>query len=126
VARFAFPRQARLSGEAEFRRVYRGGRRLKSFPLRVHALRRPEGQSRLGLAIGRKVGRPAVCNRWKRAVREAFRLNRHRLRAPYDLVVSVSWEAEPGQVGAVGEAFERVIADLNAAEAAGERGDGAA
>jgi len=122
MTRFGFPRQARLLTEGQFRRVYAGGgARLHVAPLRVRALRRADGGSRLGLSIGRKVGNAVVRNRWKRAVREAFRLNRHRLHAPHDLVVSIDWEAGTERVGEVAEAFLQVIERLNAAE---EPGDG--
>ena len=125
MARFGFPKQARLRRQRDFQRVFRGGARLKVFPLRVHALPCREGRSRLGLSISRRVGGPVVRNRWKRAIREAFRLNRHRLRAPYDLVVSVSWEAEPDRVKDVPCAFDRVIEALNGAGSAPEGDDGA-
>ncbi len=117
MARFSFPRQARLRRERDFRQVYRGGRRLREFPLRMYALKRAEGQSRLGLAVSRKVGNAVVRNRWKRAIREVFRLNRHRLASPYDLVASVNWEARPEDVGQVGSAFDRMVEALNANEA---------
>ncbi|MHC4592579.1 MAG: ribonuclease P protein component [Planctomycetota bacterium] len=117
MARFSFPKQARLLHERDFRRVYRTGRRLQVFPLRFCAARLPEGKSRLGLAVSRKVGNAVVRNRWKRAVREAFRLNRHRLHAAYDLVVSVSWETSPQDVRLVPTSFDRVIEALNASGA---------
>jgi ribonuclease P protein component len=111
---FAFPKQARLRKAREFTRVYREGRRETLFPLRFCVLRRDDMEnSRLGLAIGRKVGGAVVRNRWKRAIREAFRLNRRELRAAYDMVVSVSWEATPDNVKEVGTAFGRLIEGLN-------------
>ena len=116
MQRFSFPRQARLHHERDFKRVYRTGKRLRQFPLRLYALRRTQGESRLGLAIGKKVGKAVVRNRWKRAIREAFRLNRRRLRAPYDLVVSVSWEAAPEHVAQAQACFDRFIQTLNADE----------
>ena len=122
MKRFAFPRQARILYEREFRRAYRDGARLVVFPLRFCLMRRPAGPSRLGLAVSRKVGNAVTRNRWKRAVREAFRLNVHRLRAPHDVVVAVSWDATEADVARVQEAFEKVIARLNAGaeEARGE------
>jgi len=107
---YGFPRAARILQEREFRRVYRRGARLSVFPLRFCLMRRGEGPSRLGLAVSRKVGNAVARNRWKRAVREAFRLNVHRLRAPADVVVSVSWEAEAADVARVPEAFEKLLA----------------
>jgi ribonuclease P protein component len=114
MKRFAFPRQARIVHERDFRRIYRDGKRFLASPLRFCVLRREDEESRLGLAVSRKVGNAVVRNRWKRAVREAFRLNRHRLAAPHDVVVSVGWDASRADVARVADAFEALIAWLNA------------
>ena len=114
MRRFAFPKQARIAHEREFRRIYGEGKRFVANPLRFCVMRREAGQSRLGLAVSRKVGNSVVRNRWKRAIREAFRLNRHRLAAPHDVVISVAWGAARGDLARVTEAFEKLIAWLNA------------
>jgi ribonuclease P protein component len=93
--------------------VYRRGSRLHRPPLRIVALRRQQG-SRLGLSVGRKAGNAVVRNRWKRAIREAFRLHRHRLVEDWDLVISVDWEATVDRCDEVEEAFVRAVDDLNA------------
>jgi ribonuclease P protein component len=117
---FSFPRPARIVYGRDFRRIYRNGRRFIVFPLRFCVLPRQEEGSRLGLAVSRKVGGAVVRNRWKRAIRETFRLERARISVPHDIVVSVSWEAETWQVACVAEAFEALIARLNATGAAAE------
>ncbi|MFO8007462.1 MAG: ribonuclease P protein component [Candidatus Brocadiia bacterium] len=114
MKKYGFPKQARIIRERDFQRLRRRGLRLTAYPLRVRALPRDEGDSRLGLAVGRRVGPAVVRNRWKRAIREAFRLNRHRLRQPYDMAVSVAWEAEPGEATQVEQAFLQVVEQLNA------------
>lgn len=43
--------------------------------------------SRIGLAVAKRVGTAPVRNRWKRWMREAFRLNRHRLPRGFDMVI---------------------------------------
>jgi len=49
-------------------------------------LRNQVGRPRLGLAVGRKVGKACVRNRIKRRLREYFRLNREKLPPETDLV----------------------------------------
>ena len=116
---FSFPREARILRESDFKRIYRLGRRLKSRNLRFCALKVPEGMSRLGLAVSRKAGGAVVRNRWKRAIREAFRLNRHRLRSAYDMVISVNWEAAPEDARLVEAEVLEMIDRLNAGDAEG-------
>ena len=104
--RLSFPKKARLRRAAEFREVYGSGKRLSVFPLRLRALERPGAQrSRLGMAVGRKVGRAVLRNRWKRAIREAFRLHVAALPTTWDMVVTVAREARPQDVERVEEAF---------------------
>jgi len=50
---------------------------------------------RLGLSVSRKIGKAVVRNRWKRLVREAFRLSREQLPAGIDLVVVPRQDVEP-------------------------------
>jgi ribonuclease P protein component len=115
---FGFPREARLLTAGDFTLVYRHGTRFRVAPLRFCALRRRDGRPRLGLSIGRKVGGAVVRNRWKRAVREAFRLERGRLAAPWDLVVSVDYGAALQGSRRVREAMRRAVDQLNAQQEA--------
>jgi len=119
--RYRFPRSARIRRKREFDRVYRAGIRLNAFPLRARALKRESGESRLGLSIGGKTGNAVLRNRWKRAIREAFRRHRRELAEPYDLVVSSSWQACQDDVGRVEEAFVQIVRTLNSLAAVGER-----
>ena len=111
---FGLPASARLRRKQDIERVFREGRFLRAYPLAARALPREDGESRLGLAIKIRPPRSVVRNRWKRAVREAFRLNRHRLQRPYDLVVMKSGAAGNNDVARVTDAVLRIIRELNA------------
>jgi len=119
---YRFPGSSRLHLSRDFEQVYSSGTRLKAFPLRVRALKRPGSESRLGLSISSRTGKATVRNRWKRAIREAFRLHRHQLVEPHDLVVSISWDASPKDVKRAEEALVRIIEKLNGQAQAAEQG----
>jgi ribonuclease P protein component len=84
------------------------------------ALQKDGGGSRLGLSIGRKTGNAVVRNRWKRVIREAFRLNRHRLLEDWDLVISVDWNTPVERATEAPRAFVKLVQDLNARTADGK------
>lgn len=96
----SFPKTRRVLLGRDFERVMRNGRKIHTRNLIVFAARGPTDHARLGLAVGRKVGKAACRNRWKRLIREAFRLTlQHRLLA-VDLVVAVkAAPALPPQTG---------------------------
>ena len=51
--------------------------------------------ARLGLSVSKKVGKAVARNRWKRRIREAFRLNQQKLPAGLDVVVIPLAREEP-------------------------------
>ncbi|OHB68446.1 MAG: ribonuclease P protein component [Planctomycetes bacterium RBG_13_63_9] len=80
---------------ADFQRVY--GRRCTASDALLLVYGAPNGlpHPRLGLSVSRKVGKAVVRNRFKRLIREAFRLRREQLPAGVDLVVIPRPTAEP-------------------------------
>jgi ribonuclease P protein component len=71
----------------DFQRVFRDRCSAADASIIVFGRRNDLGYSRLGLSVSRRVGGAVVRNRWKRLLREAFRLNRSELPAGIDFVV---------------------------------------
>jgi ribonuclease P protein component len=98
-------------GDQRFRaeyRIRRGGDFQRAFRLRcaagderlvVFGFRNGLPYPRLGLSVSKKVGNAVARNRWKRLLREAFRLQRERLPAGVDLVIVPRQGVEPSLVG---------------------------
>jgi ribonuclease P protein component len=82
-----FRRQQRLRRPADFRRVYDLGRSVSSALLVLYGLPNDLPTSRLGLSVSRRVGPAVARNRWKRKLREAFRMSRAQIPAGLDLIV---------------------------------------
>lgn len=94
-----FPAEHRIRRSADFQRVY--ARRCRASDNRLLVFGCPNGLAhpRLGLSVSRKLGGAVVRNRWKRLLREAFRLSGTRLPSGIDLVVIPHPGAEPELAG---------------------------
>lgn len=93
AARSVYRRRHRLSGGPAYKAVFDAKLRKSEGPLTVFVRPNGLGHPRLGLSVGRRAGGAVTRNRYKRMVREAFRLEAPgwmaREMGSYDVVVSV-------------------------------------
>lgn len=85
--RYRFPRSARIRSKTDFDRIFAARRRASDARLALYMLENELGETRLGIAVGRRYGNAVQRNAVKRRIREAFRLMRAELPAGLDLVV---------------------------------------
>jgi ribonuclease P protein component len=106
-----FLRKHRIRRTGEFQRAFRRRATASDRRLLVFGAENGLCHPRLGLSVSRKVGRAAVRNRWKRMIREAFRLSRPHLPKGIDLVVIPRRGAEPELAGLI-ESLPRLAAQV--------------
>lgn len=82
----SLPKSMRLLTSEQFLRAFKSGIYAADGILVCNAIPNQLEHSRLGLSISRKVGNAVVRNRWKRAIREAYRCHREHLPVGLDLV----------------------------------------
>ena len=83
-----FPPQLRLKTPADFDAVFTRRASAGNGWLVVYAAKSSLDVCRMGLVVSKKkIGNAVQRNRWKRRLREAFRLNREKLPRGFDFVV---------------------------------------
>lgn len=100
-----FPKRLRLLRASEFKRVFDARNSASDAWIVLYGAASETGHSRIGLTVSRRVGGAVQRNRWKRLLREAFRLLQTEL-PPLDLVCVVRGQSPP----TLGQMRESLIA----------------
>jgi ribonuclease P protein component len=95
MASNSFPKRVRLLRPTEFERVFNARNAASNEWVVLHGAANELGYPRLGLTVSRQRGGAVVRNRWKRLLREAFRLSQQSLPA-LDLVCVARGQTPPG------------------------------
>jgi ribonuclease P protein component len=106
-----FPREARLRRQADFQRVHQADVYAADEMLVIRAAGNDLPCTRIGISLSRQVGNAVVRNRWKRLIREAFRLIRKELPVGVDLVVRPRRGATP-ELSAIQRSLRQLVPRL--------------
>jgi ribonuclease P protein component len=95
MADHSFSKQMRLRSRGEFRRVYERRCSVGDDLLRLVGELSDLPHPRIGLSVSRQLGNAVARNRWKRLLRESFRLSREKLPEGLDFIVIPRGAGEP-------------------------------
>jgi ribonuclease P protein component len=107
-------RRRRLSRSGEFERVYREGRSHANRHLVLYAFPRSDqdGEPRLGISVGRKLGGAVERNRVKRLLRDAFWNTAEELGGSHDFVIVARPDARVLAEEEGADGIERALRDV--------------
>jgi len=109
---YRFLKKYRLKLKNDFAKVYEHGLVASDATLVIHALRNELAFTRIGLSVGKRVGIAPIRNRWKRWMREAYRLRRIELPIGIDVVIRPRRGAE-GSYLAIEKSMLKLFRELD-------------
>jgi ribonuclease P protein component len=105
-----FTKKQRVKAALLFQKIYKSGRSVVDSYGVFYILPSTDGQGKIGLAVGKRIGNAVIRNRVKRLMREVYRTNQEKLSKP----VYIIWVARQRLANADLPTFERVFNRLAA------------
>ena len=72
---------------SEFQTIYKNGKSYANKYLVMYVMENPDGKSKLGISVSKKVGNSVVRHRLARLIRETYRLNADMFNSGLNIVV---------------------------------------
>jgi len=112
--RFTFRKHERISKQKEINAVFEKGEKFFKNGLLVYILKTNKNYSRIAILISNKVEKSAVIrNKFKRRIREIFRLNKHKIKMPIDIVVVATRVSVKQKYSFLEKNFLEILKDNN-------------
>ena len=76
-----------IKKNAEYQNVYQNGRSQATGLVVMYVMENGRDHSRLGISVSKKIGNSVVRHTFCRKIREIFRLNNHRTKTGFDIII---------------------------------------
>ena len=90
---------------SEFQYIYKNGTSYANKYLVMYVDKNPEGKSKLGISVSKKVGNSVVRHRLARLIRESYRLNRNMFNSGLNIIVIARTTAKGKNFAEIESAF---------------------
>ena len=90
---------------SEFQAIYKSGKSYANKYLVMYVSDNPEGKSKLGISVSKKVGNSVVRHRLARLIRETYRLNIHMFNSGLNIIVIARTTAKGKNFAEIESAF---------------------
>lgn len=111
--RYCFPKSLRLRTRGQYKRLAQGSKRLVGTLIIIDYRPNYSTELRLGITVSKKYGEAHERNRFKRIVREAFRLCRNKLIQGLDLNIRPRSKAQSAMTGDIIQEMLSLIGHVN-------------
>jgi len=112
--RFTFRKHERINKQKEIDTVFEKGEKFFKNGLLVYILKTDKNYSRIAILVSNKVEKSAVIrNKFKRRIREIFRLNKHKIKVPIDIVVVATKISVKQKYSFLEKSFLEILQDNN-------------
>ena len=110
---YTFSKARRICRNADFKRVYALGKKIRASSLTLYWLKTSDEQpARIGVAVGRKVANAVIRNRIKRRIREIYRTYPQPLSPGYWILVNAKRECAEMDINLLRESFYAAILEI--------------
>lgn len=90
---------------SEFQYIYKNGKSYANKYLVMYVMDNPDGRSKLGISVSKKVGNSVVRHRVTRLIRESYRLNRDMFNSGLNIIVIARATAKDRSFAEIESAF---------------------
>ena len=94
---------------SEFQAIYKSGKSYANKYLVMYVSDNPEGKSKLGISVSKKVGNSVVRHRLARLIRETYRLNTNMFNSGLNIVVIARVSAKGKGFPEIESAFKHLL-----------------
>lgn len=110
TGKYTFKRSLRLCKKRDFQYVYKHGKSYVDYYSILYVFKsNDEKTSRIGIAVGKKLGNAVVRNRIKRLMREVYRHNTFKIKNGFDLIWIARRPLVKSNINIFNKSFKRIF-----------------